>query len=246
MALDQRKRQRKLEKKKAKQRANQAKERHRRQILAPEIPRQMVAVAAHQPLLETHASSELFTAGIGFVVVVRRMPLGGQLAVLFLVDAWCLGVKDVVVKRVAEGECRALLERVGENFPLQRVAPSYACKLVAESVAYARKYGLAPHADHAWAQEILAGIDPAECLETFEFGQDGKPFFVSGPADTPERIRAVIATVGLENMNYMVQAGRSELPSIVLDNELADFDDAIVEENVIEGRFERTPIDPNA
>jgi hypothetical protein len=245
MALDQRKRQRKLERKKSKQRAHQLKERQRRQMLAPETPRQMVSVATQHPIYDVQVSEQLFDTGMGYVIVTRHMPLGGLFTVLFLMDVWCLGVKDVVARLHREGEYRGLLDKVSETGRLRRAAPEYACKLVTESVGYAHKYGLAPHADYAWAQNIFAGVDPAKCADAFEFGQDGKPHFISGPRDTPERIRAVIATVGPQNMHFTVM-GMSVLPSFELGDELDDFDAAAVEEDVIEGQFATTPTDPNA
>ncbi len=220
MALDQRKRQRKLERKKAKQRAHLAKERERRQMFAPETPRQMVSVATQHPFDDVQVSDGLFDTGMGYVIVTRHMPLGGLFTVLFLIDAWCLGVKDVVVRLHRKGEYRGLLDKMSETGKLRRVTPEYACKLVTESVAYAQRYGLPPHADYGWAQNIFAGADPARCADVFEFGQDGKPYFISGPRDTPERVRQILATVGPENLNYTILAGRSTTPGRRIDDGL--------------------------
>jgi hypothetical protein len=209
MALDQRKRQRKLERKKAKQRAHEAKERERRRELVPDTPRQMVAVAAQHPFYDVLVTDQLFDIGIGYVLVTRHMPLGGLLTVGFLTDVWCLGVKDVFVRLQREGEYRGLVDHFSEKSKLRRVTPEHACKLITEAVAYARKYGLAPHLDYAFAQNIFAGADPAQCPDQFQFGQDGKPYYVSGPYDTPERVQRILSTVGAENLNYMVKVGRA-------------------------------------
>ncbi|MCI0358258.1 MAG: hypothetical protein L0211_07230 [Planctomycetaceae bacterium] len=233
MALDQRKRQRKLERKKAKQRAHLAKERQRRQVLTPETPRQMVSVAAEHSYYDVQVSDGLFDVGIGYVLVTRHMPLGGLLTVLFLTDVWCLGVKDVIVRLHREGEYRGLLGKLSERGRLRRVTPEHACKLVTESVAYARKYGLAPHSDYAFAQNIFAGIDPAACADQFQFGQDGKPHYVSGPNDTPERVRQILSTVGPENLHYTIFAGSANTVSRRIDDGttraplLSEFEDLV-------------------
>jgi hypothetical protein len=63
---------------------------------------------------------------------------------------------------------------------------------VETAVAYARNLGLPPHPDYHEAKLIFGSIDPAECMEEFEFGQNGKPYFFAGPHDTPERCRQIL------------------------------------------------------
>ena len=38
-------------------------------------------------------------------------------------------------------------------------------------------------------------IDPADCDAQFEFGHHGKPFFLSGPYDTPERCQLIASNL---------------------------------------------------
>jgi hypothetical protein len=58
-------------------------------------------------------------------------------------------------------------------------------------------------------EAIFGDVDTGACPETFTFGKDGKPFFVSGPNDTPARIRSVSQTLarsqGSGGWDYLVE-----------------------------------------
>ena len=93
---------------------------------------------------------------------------------------------------------------------LQAVEPSYARKLVEEAVAYAATLGFKPDPDYHTAKEIFGDIEASECTEQFTFGKDGKPFYMSGPLDSPLKRRLIVATleknVGLGNFNFMIHS----------------------------------------
>jgi hypothetical protein len=139
-----------------------------------------------------------------------RINSGKCATVCFLVDVWCLGVKSLFVRKQAPGEFRYLIDQLDEREPLRPVSPAYARKLVEESVRYAQGLGLAPPADYAWAQGIFNGIDAAECIATFEFGHDGKPFYVSGPHDSPDKVRRVLSAVGPGNLEFLVRVSEAD------------------------------------
>jgi hypothetical protein len=75
---------------------------------------------------------------------------------------------------------------------LRDMTPAAVRKLVEGAVAYARGFGFAPHPDYYKACPIFGDIDAAACTEQFEFGKDGKPFFIAGPNETPERCRRIM------------------------------------------------------
>ena len=45
--------------------------------------------------------------------------------------------------------------------------------------------------------------------QTFEYGQDGKPFFIQGPYETPQRVDQIIASLtrncGEDNFHYLLE-----------------------------------------
>ena len=132
--------------------------------------------------------------GMTQVLVVRKRGDGSADVGIFLVDVWCLGVKD------ADGASDLLAseldERIAEQIPEEEreaIHPACAKKLVEGAVAYAERLGFAPHRDFRKARRVLSGIDASLCPTDFEYGRDGRPCFVPGPDDTDERIDRVLA-----------------------------------------------------
>jgi hypothetical protein len=118
-------------------------------------------------------------------------------AAVFLVDCYCLGVKDAFARILSRFEYESDLYRTTYEMGVRSITPASACKLVEDAVEYARGLGFPPHPDYRKAKPIFGDIDPSASSEEFEFGHSGKPFFVAGPNDDRQRCRAIIAT--LEN-----------------------------------------------
>ncbi len=153
-----------------------------------------IASAATAPIHECIVPGNLFEAGIGNIIVSRQLP-NGQLAVaFFLVDVFCLGVKDTFFQVMPVAEYNYKLQSQQE-YGLQRVEPAYARQLVEDAVAYAKSVGLAPHADYRTTQQIFGDINAEDCSTSFEFGQDGKPFYVSGPHDSQAKSKRIVNTL---------------------------------------------------
>lgn len=83
-------------------------------------------------------------------------------------------------------------------------------KLLHDAVAYAGSFGLAPSEGFTEAEAIFG--DTPLATETFPFGKDGKPFYVSGPNNSPTRIRQILDTlvkrVGEGGFDYIVHVDK--------------------------------------
>jgi hypothetical protein len=187
MAVDPRKRQKQLQRRAAKR-----KDKHQlvvREKLAG-IPERLAA-ASKYPILDCWITTSLWKQGIGWVCLSRDLPNGFVAYAIFLVDRYCLGVKNVVMNVASRFAYDSKVVRDARS-AREAVHPAKARKLLEDAVAYAQSLGLPPHADYARAVRIFGDIDSAECTETFEFGKDGKPFFIAGPNDTPERCHRIM------------------------------------------------------
>jgi hypothetical protein len=173
-------------------------------------PTQRLMHCNRWPITYSAISDTLWEDGIGHAVLARRMPDGMIAHGTFLLDVWCLGVKDSFWAVKTPVDFRQLCEHMNENLGLREVSPEYVAKLVTEAVAYADKYGFHPHGGFRHASRLLDGIDPAKCEETFEFGKDGAPLYVSGPNDTPERARDISLRVHAQGGHYMAIADMSD------------------------------------
>ena len=91
MARDPRKQQRKVERRKAKAKAKRkALAQRKAQGLADHLAR-----AATMPILHCRAGSTIWDDGLGPLVVSRELSANSVAAAVFLLDVYCLGVKDV-------------------------------------------------------------------------------------------------------------------------------------------------------
>jgi hypothetical protein len=207
MALDEKRRQKKLAKKSAKRKAERADKRIKTSIGGGYSPIQ----AAHFPIHDCRVPENLFEIGIGNVMLTRSLPNGDLALAAFLLDVYCLGVKNAFY-RIVSAESYALhLAELGEHGRLDPVHPSCLRKLVEGAAEYARDLGFAPHPDYARAAKLFGNIDPAACPVTYTYGKDGKPLYISGPRETPAQSRRILDTLarrlGSEGFHFMAEAG---------------------------------------
>lgn len=168
-----------------------------------------VRAAAKGPVVRCLMPSHLFKAGVGMIIIARGLPSGLLGCGFFLVDAFCLGVKDAFYREIGEDDLQSRLDAQADVQGHVDAAPACARKLVRDAVAYAADLGLAAAKDYRAIEAIFGDVDADECAETFTFGKDGKPFFVAGPFDTPARIRIVTRTLqarcGDKGWDYLIE-----------------------------------------
>jgi len=191
MALDQKKRQKKLEKQKAKQKAKKrALARQASQNLASQFKR----AADEAPILHCVTIADIWDQGIGNVLISRKLSGGRVAFVAFLVDIYCLGVKDVIMNVLPADRYRQeMFGRLNKKYKLLKLKPECLRKLVEGSVDFAADCGIAPHRDYRTARLIFGDVDATACTREFEFGKDGKPFFFAGPRDSEFRCREIMS-----------------------------------------------------
>lgn len=189
MAVNEKRRQKKLIKRRN-DRKSRKKElvRHSNEGIAARLKH-----AAHFDIVNCCMSDCIWEEGIGNVLLSRRLPTGEIAFTHFLVDVFCLGVKDVFSKVVTSGQYEEFLKEVFSSIEMVDIEPAYCRKLVEEAVDYAASLDIPPHKDYRKGSKIFGDIDVRDCTEHFEFGKDGKPCFFSGPNDTPTRCRQVIS-----------------------------------------------------
>ncbi len=147
---------------------------------------------ATAPIYKCFVNSQLFVGGIGTVLISRKMPNGKIAAGFFMLDVFCLGVKNAFFRELLPFEYQEFYSDITQNEEPQLTSPAYARKLVEDCVNYAKSIGMEAHPDYKKAKKIFGDINTEECSEQFVFGKDGKPFYFSGPYDTPEKSRKTI------------------------------------------------------
>lgn len=158
---------------------------------------------------EAHVSANLFELGLGYVAVTRFRGSGEAEIGVFLVDVFCLGVKDAFFTQANQSQYdRELLDRIVPAANRKSIDPPSARKLVEDAVAYAQHLGFAPHPDHKAACRVFGGINAAESTASFIFGKNGKPLYVQGQNDSFEKCLRILhqlrACCGVDNFDFMV------------------------------------------
>jgi hypothetical protein len=156
------------------------------------------------------APTEAGDRGIAIVLVAAPDGFNGVLMCSYLVDTWCLGVKDAMgPRRMARREfealrrqCFAPWESEGIPVPLE-----LAQHLVLGSVEYARRLGFEPHLDFARARPLLGAWEGPSAIS---FGRNGKPCYLTGRYEDPRRVLATLErSVGRGRFDYTVSAGQA-------------------------------------
>jgi hypothetical protein len=151
--------------------------------------------AAAAPVLHSLASNALWEQGIGHVLLSRELQNGQVAFAAFLVDMYCLGVKNAMWNIQSRSDVESLAGKISAGHKVIRLKPECSRKLVEGAVEYARNLGFPPHEDYRQARLIFGDIDSAACTEEFVYGRNGKPMFIAGPHDSPARCRQIMATL---------------------------------------------------
>lgn len=122
----------------------------------------------------------------------------------FVVDLYCLGIKNAFIKAGTMEQ----YESVSGNPDNSPIDSEDAKKLIEEAVEYAMGLGFKPHKDFKKAFKIFDNIDSSKSTMEFTFGKDGKPFFIAGPRDSPQRCNEILKTLnkhtGDDGSNFLM------------------------------------------
>jgi hypothetical protein len=170
-------------------------------------------VASIKRPTEAWHSRNLFETGMGYVVVARFKGNGDAEIGVFLLDMYCLGVKNAFFTQLyAEEYDRDFLAEIYERDGRNAISPPCARKLVEDAVAYARGLGFEPHPDYRKGARVLGGIDASACPQQFPFGHDGKPLYIQGPDDSPAMVERVMGSLmrrcGEGGFDYVLAMGQ--------------------------------------
>jgi hypothetical protein len=147
--------------------------------------------------------------GLAVIVVARSQPDGNIVFGNYLVDFYCLGLKDTYNDaNVPPGEFRRdhLPKMYRSTEPPVEIAPALAHEIIYGAIEYAGQFGFRPHRDFRRSRDILDPPDLHPRSGTVEFGHDGMPLYIQGPYDHAEAIvRRLMRTAGEGNFHYLMQ-----------------------------------------
>jgi yecA family protein len=167
--------------------------------------------------------------GITNVIVTRTDDSGWLGAAVFLVDLYCLGIKDAFVSEMPATDWPQEMERVVPKANRLALHPACARKLVEGAADYAQALGFLPHRDYKKARRLLGSLKAKDCPEIFTYGNNGKPLFIAGPHDDAIRINRVMqiltAKLGPDGFHYILPGQSKFMEEDKLDALRAYFED---------------------
>ena len=157
------------------------------------------------------APTQASDSGVACVLVAAPDRRTTQYICGYLVDTWCLGVKNAIgPQRMRPREIEAFKRQYfgqwgSEGIP---VPLELAQHLVLGAVDYARSLGFEPHPDFRRARRALGSWDGPSAIT---FGLQGKPLYVNGPYEDPQRVLAKLErSVGRDGFHYSVSLGHAD------------------------------------
>ncbi len=177
MATSETRRRKQLEKKKKKRDSK----RHEMTLKRNMSLAEKVLLRSKAPIMECLMTDSLIDSGLGYVVIARRCSAGEVLISNFLVDRYCLGVKNCFATFISPGKYAEMVEGMKDRgLGPRRIDAASACRLVQDAVEFAASFDFKPHADYRSAKCIFGDIDASAGQQLVEMGRDGKPFYISG------------------------------------------------------------------
>lgn len=172
-------------------------------------PIQSLQQAREYPILGCWIMKGWQEQGITPIVVTRQQAEDRVIYGVFLVDIFCLGVKNAYWKAdVSLKQFNRILPQLCSDMP-EPCDPSLAHELIYGAIDYARKYGFEPHRDFGKASLILDQPEVHQRKHKIEFGKEGKPLFIQGPYDNAQAImNQLMRTAGAGNFDYQLVINR--------------------------------------
>jgi hypothetical protein len=177
---------------KAQKRKQVVAQKRRAEALEASLPARVLR-AANAPIQHCFLSESLFEIGMGTLVLARGATRIHVEFSSFLLDTFCLGIKDVMFESVDGEVFEDYMEATEAESPMVDVDPACARKLLRDLAAWSQSIGFAPHRDFAAVERIFGDVSADASDAVFRFGRDGKPVYIPGPSDSAPLIQRRIA-----------------------------------------------------
>jgi hypothetical protein len=173
---------------KAQRRKQIVAQKRRAETLEASLPARVLR-ASQAPIQHCFLDGSLFDVGMGTLVLARGASPHYTTVGSFLIDVFCLGIKDVLLKSMESDAFEMYMDMTDGVSAMVPVDPGYARKLLRDLAAWSQSIGFPPHRDFAAVERIFGGVSADASDTVFRFGLDGKPLYIPGPFDSASLIR---------------------------------------------------------
>ena len=159
--------------------------------------------------------------GLASIIVSRIRPSGNLVVGYYLVDTFCLGVKNADHwENMTPYDFEDLLRKAKNELHVEETDYNFVHNLIYGAIEFAEEAGIMPPREFNKAQYILEEDDENIPLMEFEFGKNGKHFLIVTP-DGREKLylKRLQERLG-ENFDF-----------IYLEDDWEEFDDSYLDDN---------------
>jgi len=170
------------------------------QTISPE--KYILTRARSLPIAECLIIKGLEEGGLANIIIARQHKSGNYTLGMYLVDMYCLGLKDTFYKyNISQKE----YDSIKEDYPFKPVTYNEVHNMIYGAIAYAEDLGIDPHPDFKVTQYIIEEDSDDIPLIEYEFGKDGKPFLVvSSRKDENKYVSILNKNVGEGNFDFLL------------------------------------------
>ena len=161
------------------------------------------------PIHECFATEGWQENGMGTFVISRKMPGGNYAIALFLLDIFCLGVKEAFYRvNLDDDEYEEFkTEKLPQGEP-DHFDPHHFHNLIYGAIDFAEEYGFQPGKGFEVAEYMLDPDMITDKIDDLTFGHNGIPHYMQGPMDSNAQAARIInklqETAGENNYYYTV------------------------------------------
>ncbi|BCG64258.1 MAG: hypothetical protein methR_P2031 [Methyloprofundus sp.] len=205
MALTEQQKQKKAKQKKVKQKT-------RTKVDQSQQLQDKIAAYLEFPLYECLIPNNLFEAGIGNILISRVSPQGEVAVCSFIVDVYCLGIKNVLFKTMPIPEYENVFKpgivKSHGDYAFSKIKPACAKKLIESAAEYAKDLGFSTHENYQSVKTIFGEEKFGRCWTRYRFGKDKMPHYIKGPNESTADANRIVATLnkscGAGNFHFML------------------------------------------
>ena len=178
------------------------------------------------PIDKCYVSSDWEKDGIAQIVITRKRSNGDLVMGAFLVDTFCLGVKDAGYNEdIPVSEFEDCLDEDRNNIGMVEISYNEAHNIIYGAMAFAEEGGIKPSKAFYPAGYILEEDTEDIPLIEYDFGKDGKHLLVIGPDGSETKyLHALQKNLG-DDFDYVMESGGSTGRSLLSE----DFPDDLAE-----------------
>ena len=173
---------------------------------ASERPTSVLRRAREFPFLGAWVQQDWQQYGMASMIVARTQPDENILFGRFLVDTFCVGLKDTFFGVNVEPNQfhNDAIPRLYQGVPPVSISIELAHEIIYGAIEFAENIGFRPHRLFGRTGNILDTEDAHPRSGIIEFGYRGMPTYVPAPNDNQRMIlNRLVENVGIGNFNYV-------------------------------------------